>query len=334
MFSKFLSSKKNNKEKAEKNIQIEKLNMVKESEMTVVKNVSLIDVSIIIPCKNEINNLKNTVDSIMDSKNNLSFEIIVVDDGSTDGSCDFIDINKDIYKAITLISSKNNGAAGSRNLGAKMAIGKYLFFCDAHVSVPNYWIDNLIKTLEENDAHTIAPIITDMNNDQSKGYGQTWNDKLEVTWLIQKPSINGSEIPIACGCAFGIKREVFDSIGGFDTYFQVWGKEDEELCLKSWLFGFKVILDTTVEVKHIFRTKHPYKVTFAEVIYNFLCMANSHFDFKNLIKAINITKDNAYFPIAAAKIMLNEDLLKQRNEYFSKRKYDENYFFKKFNIPF
>ncbi|MBW9152826.1 glycosyltransferase family 2 protein [Clostridium estertheticum] len=294
----------------------------------------MFDVSIIIPCKNELNNLKKTVESIMNSKNKLSYEIIIVDDGSTDRSCDFININKESYKDIKLISVLNFGAAGSRNFGAKTASGKYLFFCDAHVSVPDYWLDNLIKTLEDNNAHIIAPVIKDMVKENYKGYGQTWDNNLNVMWLLNKIETNGSEIPIACGCAFGIKKEVFEAIGGFDKYFEVWGKEDEELCFKSWLFGYKIILDISVEVKHLFRSKHPYLVTPENVIYNFLCMAYCHFENKNLVKALNIACKDYGFSYATAKIMLNEDLMKQRKEYLNKRKYSEDYFFKKFNIPF
>ena len=292
------------------------------------------EVSVIIPCKNEVNNLRKTVDSIRNSKNKLSYEIIIVNDGSLDGSCDFINTNIEVYKDIKLISTFNLEAAGSRNFGAKTALGKYLFFCDAHVCVPDYWIDTLTRTLEDNNAHIIAPVIVDMVKENCKGYGQTWNNNLEVMWLLDKTEDKALEIPIACGCAFGIKKEVFEAIGGFDKYFEVWGKEDEELCFKSWLFGYKIILDISVEVKHLFRDNHPYVVTHENVIYNFLTMACSHFGTEKLAKALNIAGNNDAFSSSAAKLMLNENLMKQREEYFRKRKYEEDYFFKKFNISF
>jgi glycosyltransferase involved in cell wall biosynthesis len=294
----------------------------------------MFDVSIIIPCKNEINNLKKTIDSIMSSKNKLTYEIIVIDDGCVDGSCDFISTDVETYKNIKLIPSGNLGLSNTKNLGGKTAQGKYLFFCDAHITVPDYWLDNLIKTLEENGGHAIAPVVADMTRDQYKGYGETWNSSLEVVWLTNKPENNSSEIPIACGCVFGIKKEVFDAIGGFDSHFEIWGKEDEEISLKLWLFGYRIILDTFVEVKHLFRTKHPYEVTHENVIYNFLCMVYSHFDTKNLAIALDIARNKYSFAPAIAKIMLNGDLMNQRKEYFSRRTFNENYFFEKFDIPF
>lgn len=292
----------------------------------------MFDVSIVIACRDEVNNLKKTVDSIMNSKNKLSYEIIVVDDGSTDGSCDFININKEIYKKLKLISSNQRSTAGTKNFGAKAACGKYLFFCDAHISVVDYWLDNLVETLEKNNADCISPAIKNMLGD-GIGYGATWNKNLEFTWL-QEPKYNVCEILLFCGCTFGIKREVFEAIKGFDKHFIGYGIEDQELSLKLWLFGYRIILDSSVKIKHLFKTSHTYPITSEELLYNFLCMAYSHFDTHNLAITLNMARNNKSFSSAAVKIMLNEDLMNQRKEYFNKRTFDENYFFQKFNIPF
>lgn len=292
----------------------------------------LYDASVIIPCRNEINTLKSTVDSIMNSKNQLVFEIIVIDDGSTDGSCDFITKDKELYKNVRLISSKNLGPSAARNLGGDSACGKYLFFCDAHVTVPDHWIDDLIKTLEENNADAIAPAIKD-NVGGGIGYGETWDSSLQVKWL-DKPKRDGDEVPLTPGGAFGVKKEAFDTIGGFERHFEVWGKEDEEISLKLWLFGYKIIVDSRVEVIHMFKITNSYGVTYTDFIYNFLCIAYSHFDSENLNKSLDMVKGSSSFAEALAKIMLNEDIFRQRKDYFSRRKFDANYFFNKFNIKF
>lgn len=299
------------------------------------KTESSIDVSIIIPCKNEVNNLQSTVDSIMKSRNNLSFEIIVVDDESQDLSAEFIksDLHENSYKDVVLIKTNNIGAAEARNAGAKVARGKYLFFCDAHVKVPEKWLDDLVDTLKEAKADLIAPCIVDMWNTSAKGYGQTWNDQLKVKWITNNPKTI-TEIPIACGCAFGITKEAFERINGFDHFFQVWGKEDEELCFKAWLYGYKIIINPDVKVQHLFRPKHPYQVTTANVTYNMLCIAYSHFSKGRLIKAIQIAKNDFFFSTALSDIKVNLDLIiKQREKYFKERMYDDNFFFQKFNIP-
>lgn len=291
-----------------------------------------INVSIIIPCKNEVNTLKSTVDSIMKSKNFLSFEIIVLDDGSEDSSTEFL--KSDLYKDVILVKTDNLGVAGARNAGAEIAKGNYLFFCDAHVKVPDQWLDNLVNILESQDAHIIAPCIVNMSDTTAAGYGMTWDGQLTATWLTNKPN-DVTEIPFVCGCAFGITREVFNKINGFDHFFQVYGSEDFEICLKAWLYGYRVVLNPDVKVQHLFRDKHPYQVGYTNLIYNILCLAYSHFKKERLIKTIEILKNNFFFSSASEEIKLNSELiLKQREKYFNERMYNDDFFFEKFNINF
>lgn len=298
-------------------------------------------VSIIIPCKNEVNTLKSTVDSIMNSSNSLSFEIIVVDDDSNDLSTEFLTspLNKDIYKDVILIKTNNAGCAGAKNIGTKIAKGYYLFFCDAHIKVPDRWLDTLVNTLKNNGAHLVAPRIVnmknmDMTNATAATYGMTCDEQLRATWLTGKTNTI-TEIPFACGCAFGITREVFEKINGFDHFFQVYGSEDFEICLKAWLYGYKVVVNPGITIQHLFKEVHKYEIPTSNVIFNILCLAYSHFGKERIIKIIDILKNDYSFSIASADIEHNaEQIFKQREKYLKERKYNDDFFFKKFNIPF
>ncbi|MBU3129344.1 glycosyltransferase [Clostridium tagluense] len=306
------------------------------NELYEIEDESNVDISIIIPCKNEVNNIKWTIDSLLESKNHLKCEIIVVDDASTDGSTEFLKsyISEEKYRDIVLIMTNNIGAAAARNMGAKVAKGKYLFFFDAHVKVPDIWADNLIDTLEKAKASLVAPCIADITDISLAGYGQTWNDEFKITWFSKKPK-DGDEIPLAGGAALGITREAFDKIGGFDHLFQVWGREDEEICLKAWLYGYRMVINPDVIVQHLFRKSHPYKVTVANVTYNTICLACSHFKMERLKKVMDVARRDYYFFNAAGEIDRNSGLIvSQRNKYAIERVYDDEYFFEKFNILF
>lgn len=310
--------------------------MVKEDRELLFQKKEIIDVSIIIPCKNEVNTIKTTINSIVKSKNNLNFEIIVVDDGSTDSSTNFIkqDLAKEIYKDIVLIKTDNLGVAGARNAGAKVAKGDYLFFCDAHVLVPDYWLDKLVGTLKERDVHIVTPCITNMLDTSSVGYGITLNNMFTANWITNKPS-KVTEIPSVCGCTFGIVKDTFINIYEFDKFFRGYGSEDFELCLKAWLYGYKVVVNPDITVKHLFKTKRSYKIISSDVIFNMLCLAYYHLKKDRIVKVIDILNNKECFNIAADKIKTNKKLiLEQRDKYFSERVYDDDFFFEKFNIPF
>lgn len=303
---------------------------------TKAKTRALVDASIIIPCKNEGNNLKSTLNSIMKSESNLSYEIIVVDDNSTDLSTEFLksDLNSSNYKDIILLKTNGLGCARAKNLGAKFAKGKYLLFCDAHVQVPKYWIDNLVDTLKNHNAHLVTSCIEDMSNRLIRRYGGTWNNKLQYMWIENRPKYI-TETPFAVGGNMGITKEVFEKLNGFDDLFQIYGAEDQELSIKAWLYGYRIVINPDVKIRHLFRDIHPYKVTQANVIFNTLCLVYSHFSKKRIIKTIDTIKHNYYFPNAKAGLKQNMDLiLKQREKYLNERIYDDDYFFKKFNIPF
>lgn len=308
--------------------------MIEKSYIT--QNDSSIDVSIIISCKNEVDTLKSTIDSIMKSNNSLSFEIIVVNDGSKDESVEFLksDCSENTYKDIVLIETKGVGCAEARNAGAKAARGKYLFFCDAHIKVPQGWLDDLVNTLKNYNAHLVAPCIVNMQHPSAAGYGMTWNNQLNIIWQCNKP--NGiTETPIVCGCTFGIKKEVFEKIYGFDKLFIGYGVEDQEICLKAWLYGYKIIVNPEVKVKHLFRSIHPYTIIHTHGVYNLLCLAYYHFKLERLEKLIKLLSIYDIYSDAIANIKSNSDsIINQRNKYFNERVYSDDFFFKKFNIDF
>ena len=74
------------------------------------------DISIILPVKNEGLHIQNTMDSILQSKTNYSYEMIVVDDGSTDGCCNEIE---KLSSAIKILKTNGLGAAKCQKSGRR-----------------------------------------------------------------------------------------------------------------------------------------------------------------------------------------------------------------------
>ncbi len=97
------------------------------------------DLSIIIPVYNAIPLLERCLDSIFNQTTQYSYEIILVDDGSTDSSVEVIKARKE--PNIILYQQANTGPAAARNKGVELAKGKYVTFIDAD----DYWNDGYIE---------------------------------------------------------------------------------------------------------------------------------------------------------------------------------------------
>ena len=94
------------------------------------KKLSKIRISVIIPVYNTRQYLQECIDSILNQSLN-SIEIIIVDDGSTDGSIDLIKNYEKKYSNIRAIFQENKKQGGARNVGLKFAKGEYIYFIDS-----------------------------------------------------------------------------------------------------------------------------------------------------------------------------------------------------------
>lgn len=294
---------------------------------------SKIKVSIVIPAKNEGSKLKMTIESIIEASGSVPYEIIVIDDCSEDDCCRFLVENEKYWQeyGIRLFRTNGLGAANARNKGAGHAEGSILIFSDAHVIVEKGWMEKIVATISQPGIDVLVPGIADYENPLRIGFGQTWNDSLETVWLSSPKEL--TPVPIAPGGLVAVKKKVFDSVGGFEKGFKIWGYEDVEFSFKCWVFGFAVYTTPEVVVKHIFRKRQNYLISQQEIYYNLLRMAVSHFSRDRIVKTINKITPVPSLENILAEIAVS-DVWKQRNDYFNKRIYDDEWFMNKFQIPY
>jgi len=109
-------------------------------------------ISLIIPCYNGEKTLSRAVDSVTSQPCFDLIELIIVNDGSKDGSGAIIDAYAAKYQNIREIYKENGGVSSARNLGMEQATGKYLAFLDADDWwEPEFLDDGLAKDLSENE---------------------------------------------------------------------------------------------------------------------------------------------------------------------------------------
>ncbi len=111
-------------------------------------------ISIIIPVYNVEAYLRECIDSVI-NQTYKNFEIILVDDGSTDSSGKICDEYVEKDDRITVIHQKNSGPSKTRNTGLENANGKYIYFLDSDDYVESNALELLINTAESNDADLV-----------------------------------------------------------------------------------------------------------------------------------------------------------------------------------
>lgn len=167
--------------------------------------------SVIVPVYNKEKYIKKTLESIL-NQNFQDFEIIIVDDGSTDASIDIIKQFKD--DRIFLHQQKNSGVAIARNVGGKLAKGKVLSFLDAD----DLWLPEHLSEIKSlfdkfNNAHFFATgYIIQYNDLLSKKFVYPFEKK---QLIIQRFYQYNIKFPLFFTSNFSIKKDTFLQTKGF-----------------------------------------------------------------------------------------------------------------------
>lgn len=112
------------------------------------------DLSIIIPVYNGELYLKECLDSILNTNQRDKFEIIVINDGSTDRTAEILEQYAS-KKNIFIFNNENYGVSFSRNYGIEKSTGKYIMFVDADDVLMNNWDEKIFPYLDSNDDYII-----------------------------------------------------------------------------------------------------------------------------------------------------------------------------------
>lgn len=128
-------------------------------------------ISIIIPVYNVAGYIETCLDSIM-KQTFEDYEVIIVDDGSTDGTSDIIDQYASNYSKINVVHKKNEGVSVARNVGITLAKGEYYLFFDGDDFVEPYCLEELYTVAKEKQVDTVI-----------YGYHRFENGKVKETSL-------------------------------------------------------------------------------------------------------------------------------------------------------
>jgi GT2 family glycosyltransferase len=208
-------------------------------------------VSLIVVSYNEITHISNSLSALM-GQSYPNYEVIVYDNGSTDGTPEYV---WEQFPQVKLIKSLENlGFGGANNEAAKIANGKYLAFlnCDASVS-PN-WLEPIVELIEKDNTIGCvgAELMCSENREIILSHGTGIHlsgisyakDRGKKAWISGPIDVGGIS-----GGAFLIDREFFLEIGGFESLFFLY-YEDTDLALRIRLHGKRCVVVPGARVYH------------------------------------------------------------------------------------
>lgn len=134
--------------------------------------------SVIIPCYNLEGIVSNTINSVL-QQTYKQFEVIAVDDGSTDNTLQELQLLKKKDSRIKVYSKKNGGVSSARNYGISRARGEYLYFLDGDDRIHNYLLEKAFNVLKDNniDMYSFGFMKVDSTGKKIKTYTKnTYNE--------------------------------------------------------------------------------------------------------------------------------------------------------------
>jgi GT2 family glycosyltransferase len=184
------------------------------------------------------------LESIFKFGSEYKFEIIVVNNASTDGSGDYL---TGLGNKVTVIhNDKNLGFAKACNQGAKAAKGEYLLFLNNDTVVTGKWLDVLVQELGTNkNIGIVGPKLLYPDGTIQQA-GIVFDDKKWPHHIYKKEDGDALYVnkkrPFQCltAACFLVRKNIFEKVGGFDEAY-INGMEDLDFCFKVLGLGLEIM---------------------------------------------------------------------------------------------
>jgi len=192
--------------------------------------------SIIIPNWNSLNLLKKCLNAISKNTKRKNIEVVIVDNGSKDGSVEFMKSLDMKFPVKTIFNENNLGFIVATNQGMMQADNDSdICLLNVDAIVQKNWLTNMYETMINNyDAGVVGPLGNEVaSGHQREGY-------------VDKDTIMSN----VYGYCMLIMKELIDKIGYLDERYKMGGYEDNDYCIRSKLAGYEVYVSAKSLVKH------------------------------------------------------------------------------------
>ncbi len=224
------------------------------------------DISIVIVSWNARDFLLQCLKSILERESRKALEVIVVDNGSTDGSYESV---KEAFREVILIQNNENlGFARANNIGILKSTGRYVCLMNSDIQVLGDCLDRMVEYMDENQpVGMLGPRILwgDMKLQSTcRRFPGLWNNFCSaagLSRLFRKSRVFAGEhmlyfphdriqkVDALVGCFMMVRRRALEEVGLLDERFFIYG-EDIDWCKRFWKSGWEVVFYPRAESIH------------------------------------------------------------------------------------
>lgn len=227
----------------------------------------MIDLSIIIVSYNTKDLLRQTIQSVISTAHGFSYEIIVVDNASKDGSPEMV---RECFKEVNLIANDGNyGFSKANNIGIKVSTGKYVLLLNSDTVVLDNTLLKCIGYMDQNSGIGALGCRVELRDGSldhacKRGFPTPWASlcymlklhKLFPKWekfgrydMTYLPEDRTNEVDCLIGAFMMVRRVAIDRVGLLDEEFFMYG-EDIDWCYRIKEGGYKVVYYPEVKIIH------------------------------------------------------------------------------------
>jgi cellulose synthase/poly-beta-1,6-N-acetylglucosamine synthase-like glycosyltransferase len=185
---------------------------------------------VVVPAYNAAATLGDQLDALAAQQFEDDWEVVVVDNGSTDGTAELARQHRRRFPAFTLVDGgSQRGHSAPRNAGARAARGELLAYCDADDVVAPGWLQGMADAACDYDLVGGWLDVRPLNDEATRSWHQPWpRDRLR-SWLL----------PYAVSANLAIWADAPGDLGGWSSEYEA-GGEDTELSWRAQLAGYRL----------------------------------------------------------------------------------------------
>ena len=230
--------------------------------------------------------LARTIGGVLDSCSAAERDVIVVDDGSRSPVLGLPSEVRLVRNAEPL------GVSRARRLGCSLARREVLVVLDAHMTFGEGWLAAMLQHIErgvllcgaywdyERSRH--ASFGADLYLETVRDYAGGRTPGVQVAARMSESPAEVHEVPAVLGGCYAISLESYTEMGGFCPLFGTWGVDEQDVSIRTWMSGGRVLCVPKASVGHLTRSGFPYAVGYDDVEVNQLLMIRSIFGFRTV----------------------------------------------------